>query len=245
MEFFDFTVERGDSLGFGLFTWRHGLYGAFCVAGIAALCFAYKRADGARRRLLRRSVGAGTAGLELLRALLLMAAGQYGLGHLPLHLCTMAAYILLLHSLRGGRITGQFLYAFCMPGALTAILLPDWHYYPALHFMSFCGFVLHMLIAGYVLMLFAGGDLIPEPRALPACLRTMLTLALPVYVFDRLTGTNYMFLNWPPEGTPLTYFAALGRPGYLLGFLPMIAAVWVLLYGPLFLRQNRKGRDTV
>lgn len=39
-----------------------------------------------------------------------------------------------------------------------------------------------------------------------------------------------MFLNWPPQGTPLELFAGLGRPGYLLAYLPLAALVWLPLY---------------
>lgn len=242
--FFDFSVLEEEGAGFGLFSPWHFLWLLLCASASALLCLLYRRGDGRRRRVLALSTAAAAAGAELLRTLALAAAGLYGVGWLPLHLCTLAAWLTLLHALRGGRLLGQFLYAFCMPGALAALLLPDWARYPPLHFMTACAFLFHTAVAAYVLMLLFGGALRPEPPALPACLGLMLTLALPVGLFDRLTGTNYMFLNWPPEGTPLAWFAFLGRPGYLLGYLPLAAAVWAPLYLP-FTRGKRPGESAL
>ena len=189
---------------------------------------------------MRRVTAGAALAVELLRALLLMLAGEYGLGRLPLHLCALAIYIGFLHSLRGGELTGQFLYAFCMPGAVCALLFPDWSAYPAFHFMSVSSFTLHILLVGYTLMLVAGGELRPDTRRAPACLGIMLLIAVPVYVFDRLMGTNYMFLNWPLPGSPLEWFAFLGRPGYLLGYIPLLAAAWTVIYAP-FVKKRRAG----
>ena len=58
-----------------------------------------------------------------------------------------------------------------------------------------------------------------------------IMLALPVYVLNKRWNTNYMFLNLPPEGSPLAWFAFLGAPGYLLGYIPLALGVWSLLYG--------------
>ena len=144
----------------------------------------------------------------------------------------MAVYICVLHAVRGGALTGQFLYAFCMPGAAFALFFPDWRCYPALSFMTLAGFMGHTLIVAYVLMQVCAGDIVPDIRRAPACLGVMLSLAAPVYVFDILTGTNYMFLNWPSPGSPLELFSFLGRPGYIAGYFPLLAAVWAAIYAP-------------
>lgn len=231
--FFDLTIERAADVGFGRFTAGHFLWLGIGAVITAALCIIYKKAGKRLRRIIRLTLGGSAVGTELSRAALLSAAGRYGLGTLPLHLCVMAAYLCALHALRGGRLRGQFLYAFCMPGAAAALLFPDWAYYPAWHFMTLCSFLLHIIIVAYVLMQVLGGDIVPDFRAAPACLGIMLLIAAPVYIFDRLTCTNYMFLNYPPPGSPLEWFGALGSPGYALGYLPILAAVWTVMYLPL------------
>lgn len=230
--FFNLKIERADGLGFGLGSAAHGMFILLCVLTAALFCRIYLESNAKKRRKIRLTLAVSGLGLELLRALLLFVNGEYNIGRLPLHLCGMAVYVILLHALRGGRITGQFLYALCMPGAAVAILFPDWSYYPALSFMTLSGFAIHTVIVAYVLMQITGKDILPDIRQAPLCLGLLLLIALPVYVFDRVTDTNYMFLNWPAENSPLEWFSFLGRPGYLLGYIPMLAAVWAILYFP-------------
>ena len=234
--FFDFTIGP-EAAGFGLFSSAHGLYLAVAALSALLLCLFYRHLDGERRRRLRLALASSALALQLLRAVLLIISGNYTIGRLPLHLCAMAVYISFFHALRGGRLLGQFLYAFCMPGAAAALLFPDWSYYPALHFMTVSSFVLHILVFCYVLMQVSGGDIRPDIKSLPQCLGVMLAIAIPVYVFDVLTNTNYLFLNWPSPASPLELFAFLGRPGYVLGYLPLIAVVWLVLYLPFILKN--------
>lgn len=234
--FFDFTIGP-EAAGFGLFSAAHGLYLIAAALSALLLCLFYRHLDGERRRRLRLVLASSALALQLLRAVLLIISGNYTIGRLPLHLCAMAVYISFFHALRGGRLLGQFLYAFCMPGAAAALLFPDWSYYPALHFMTVSSFVLHILVFCYVLMQVSGGDIRPDLKSLPQCLGIMLAIAIPVYVFDVLTNTNYLFLNWPSPASPLELFTFLGRPGYVLGYLPLIAVVWLVLYLPFILKN--------
>ena len=237
--FFDFSIGP-EAEGFGLFSAVHGIYLAAAALSALLLCLFYRRSGAEKRRRLRLMLASSALALELLRAVLLMISGNYTIGRLPLHLCAIAVYLSFFHALRGGRLTGQFLYAFCMPGALAALLFPDWSYYPGLHFMTVCSFALHILVFCTILMQVAGRDIRPDIKSLPQCLGIMLAIGLPVYVFDILTNTNYLFLNWPSPGSPLELFAFLGRPGYLLGYIPLIAGVWLILYLP-FVMKNKKG----
>ena len=98
--------------------------------------------------------------------------------------------------------------------------------------ISVFNFSIHALIACYVLMQLAAGDIRREAKLLPACLGLMLLIAAPVYAFNLASGTNFMFLNYPAPNSPLELFSFLGRPGYILGYLPMIGAVWAAIYLP-------------
>ena len=241
--FFDFTIEYGAD-GFGLYGAGHFIWLAIFAAMTAALSLIYRRANTRGRKRLRLAVAFAALFIELLRAFLLMRAGEYTVFRLPLHLCGLAVYVGVLHAATGNRLTGQFLCAFCMPGALCALLFPDWTYYPFVHFMTLSSFILHILLVDYTLMQIIGGELRPDVARAPACLGIMLALAAPVYALNKLWGTNYMFLNWPSERSPLEWFSFLGRPGYLLGYLPLLLLAWTPIYLPgIIKKRGSHGAD--
>lgn len=228
-KFWDYSANLAAD-GFGRFSPGHLLW-LMAGAGFIALgCRLYRRQR--RRRRAARITALACLSLELLRAGVLLWQGLYDTGRLPLHLCTISIYLCFLHSICPWRLLGQFLYAFSLPGAAFALLFPDWAGYPVWHFVTLSSFLLHFLLVLYPLMLSLTGEIRPEPAMLPGCLMLMLCLSVPIYFINKLLDTNYMFLNWPPAGTPLAIFAGLGSPGYLLVCLPLAAAVWLLLYRP-------------
>lgn len=238
-DFFNLSAADGVNGGFGLFGAAHLLWLLCALAAVAALGARYEKAGERGRAAMRRGTALAALALALVRAGVYAGQGRYDITRLPLHLCGMAVYLDVLHALRPGKLLGQFLYAFCMPGAIAALLFPDWVAFAPLGFVSVSAFTLHILLVGYTAMQVRGGDITPQPRLAPKCLAIMLLTAAAVYVFDRLTETNYMFLNWPSPGSPLEWFAWLGRPGYLLGYIPLLAAAWAPLYLPPLLRGRR------
>ncbi len=241
-KFFDFAVNQQPGAGFGRFSRPHLLLLLAVLLLLWLAFFFCRKRPGPGRFLLRLSPWLLLL-TELGRAALLLALGLYDRGRLPLHLCTLSVYLYFIHMLRPGRTLGQFIYAFSLPGAAFALLFPDWADYPLWHFVSLSSFLLHFLLLLYPVTALALGDIRADIRRLPGCAALMLALALPVLALNRLLGTNYMFLSWPPPGTPLDLFAPLGRPGYLLGFVPLVLAVWALLYSGQLMHFREKVQD--
>ena len=69
-----------------MFSAAHFAWLAVLLAAGGGVCLAYKNADENSRRIIRRAAAWGALGIELLRAALLLAAGEYNIGRLPLHL---------------------------------------------------------------------------------------------------------------------------------------------------------------
>lgn len=245
MEYF-FTLEQDLPAGAGFALWgrEHLCWLAIGAALGVILCLLYRRVGGRGRMALRIAVGCAVLLCELLKDGNLIVQGAFGVYYLPLHLCGLAVFFTVCHCLRPGETVGNFLYSTCVPGAAFALLFPDWTVYPAFSYHSLVAFVVHSLLVIYPLMLVCGGDLRPDARLLPRCLGILAVLAAAVYVFDRAFQANYMFLLLPAPGSPLEWFASfLGNPGYLLGYLPMLAAVWALLYLPFALRRKGCAAD--
>ena len=235
-----FALEQDLPPGAGFRLWGPGHLGMLALCGLAAaaLGLGYCRLDPAGRGRLRRGLGLAVLLCEAAKDANLIAQGVMGVYFLPLHLCGLAVFFTFWHSLLRpegelGRTLGNFLYSTCMPGAAFALLFPDWTAYPLLGFHSLVAFLVHTLLVAYPLVQVAAGDLRPEPGLLGRCLALLAGLAGAVYLFDRTFEANYMFLLEPAPGSPLEWFAgAFGNPGYLLGYVPMLALVWLLLYLP-------------
>ena len=230
-----FTLEKDlpAGVGFAHGGTAHIAWLLFSALLIAALCLAYRRAPEAGRTRLRHALGWAVLVCEALKDVNLAVQGGLDRWFLPLHLCGLAVFFTFAHSRRPGKTVGNFLYSCCMPGAAFALAFPDWVAFPPLSYHAIVGFTVHALLIAYPLMLLSGGDLHPEARTLPKCLGILVCCAVPVAVFNHVFGTNYMFLSWPSPGSPLEWFASfLGVPGYLLGYLPMLAVIWLVLYLP-------------
>ena len=236
--FLDTTETIPAGMGFSYFSPFHLCWLGGIAAAIFLLCRLYRRSGAARRQRIRSCLALLTVADELFKDACLLLGGNFDPSYLPLHLCSINIFLVAIHARKPSKLLENFLYAFCVVPAAAALLFPDWSYYPALHFMTVCSFVLHILLVCYTLMQTVGGDIRPETKYLPQCLGIMMGIAIPVYVFDILTDTNYLFLNWPSPGSPLELFAFLGRPAYLLGYIPLVSGAWLLLYLP-FIRKER------
>ena len=240
-----FVTAESPETGFGLFSATHFIWLIIGAATAVLICLIYRRSPAEKRRRIRITLASSALAIELLKTLLLILAGDYGIGRLPLHLCGLSIYFCFIHSFMKSspsNVFSQFLYFFCMPGAVFALIFPDWVGYPLFSFMTFSGFLLHFLITIYVVMQVISADIFPDLRRLPACILIMLLLAVPVYFFDKSAGTNYMFLNWPSPGSPLEWFSSLGRPGYLLGYIPLMLITWAVLYLPFILHSKSRKK---
>jgi len=238
-----FTTTGTGERGFDLFDGVHCGWLLGVVLAAAALCVVHRRLSAKGRRVMQRTFALTMFGVYLFRQIVLMAMGEYDVFYLPLHLCGMSLYIEPIDSLFPNKFTRELCYAVCMPGALLGILYANWGNLPLLSFISITSFVLHAMLVIYPLFAITGGDHRPSPRRILWCFGFLLAVSVPVYFFNMHFGTNYMFLAEPSPGSPLEMFENwFGNPGYLLGFVIMIAIVWVLMYLPFGIIEAREKR---
>ena len=191
------------------------------------------------------------AGLELLKDVFLIYAGHFGVGYLPLHLCSLGLFVFIAASLaKTGRwrmIWGEIACVLILPGSIAALLFPDWaHLYPVFNFMNLYGYAWHGMLVMYPILMVRSGwtDLRIRHAHYPWIF--LICAGVPVYVFDRIAGCNYMFVNWPLKGTPLAWIAGVtGDTWYLAGYLAFAAVVIGLIYAGIeaYHRVNRREHD--
>jgi hypothetical integral membrane protein (TIGR02206 family) len=125
---------------------------------------------------------------------------------LPLHLCSISTFIgIYLYFKRNSRLFYLFLYIGFIPPIL-AIITPDNPYaFPHYRYIKY--FLHHMAIPLMVLYLFFYDHYPLRKRSILNGLGLVNCLAVPIFILNKLSGSNYFFLAGPPEGnTPLSWF---------------------------------------
>ena len=131
--------ETVDTIAPGL-GWPH--FGPFHLAVLAVflllgavLCRGYCGMDTDKRRRWRRTVALLLVADELFKDFGLLYGGNFSLDYLPLHLCSINIFLIVLHAWRRPKLLDTFLYFVCLPAACAALLFPTWAPLPPLNFM--------------------------------------------------------------------------------------------------------------
>ena len=234
-----FWVQYEDlpaELGYGRFSPAH--WGTLIVLAALLICAAglFQRLDAPRRGRVMRVIPFFMLLLECSKDLFLLQAGHFDTGYLPLHLCSLGVFVFLLSACsrteKWQRIFGEISVVLILPGSIAALLFPDWaHLYPVWNFLNLYGYTWHGLLVLYPILCLIQKQARPSIRHIHYVLLFLACVVPPVYLFDRIFHCNYMFLNWPPKGTPLAWIASItGDSLYLAGYALFSLLVILLIY---------------
>ncbi len=227
--FFSAAPDVPNGVGFVPFGWFH-LGWLLAVAALCGVFLRYGTGWSAQRSVCVRKIAtAAMAGSEIVRLVILALGGSLNRGVLPLHLCSMAVWLCLLHAWRGWDWTGQTLYGLCLPGACAALLFPDWTGYPPQNYFCLHSFAIHGATVVYIVTQGAVGAIVPRRAAWYKPLLFLGAVLPPVYVLDRVWNVNYCFLLRPSHGSPLELLGRLGTGWYLPAYLAGMAALIALM----------------
>jgi hypothetical integral membrane protein (TIGR02206 family) len=160
---------------------------------------------------------------------------------LPLHLCAINAAVMPLAVYKKNTLLLNFIYAVSLPAALFAMLTPAMSYYGLYFFLSWqvlFFYIDHGLMALVAILALKTGLARPDPRLYPRVIGLLASYAAVIYAVDKIFDENFLFLNYPDEGTVMAFFAEyLGNPGYLAPLVALAALVVLLMYAPFFCRR--------
>lgn len=213
---------------------------AVCIAAVAL----YKSLGTRGRRNMRITVAMLCVADEIYKVIALVSLGAYTAKYLPLHLCSINIIIIAIHAFKQTKTMDNFLYAFCIPSAILALVIPSWNELPLANFMHLHSFTVHiLLLLLYPLMLTFGDDIVPNAKHLPKTILLLLGFAVVAYIVnENTTGANFMFLKSASDIAPLVFFKKLCGT-HLVGFPVLAAAILTLMYAPVHLwRRFRKRK---
>lgn len=245
-----FTPERElpAGVGFSMFGPVHlGLLTGLMLWNVLALWW-FRRQSRRRQDRVMKILAWGMVISEVLKDLILGMIGAFSVGYLPLHLCSLAIFTCLYYSAHpDSKGCGQILYSVCFPGALCALLFPDWTMFPLWHFQSIHSFLVHTILVQFSLFPLVSGRIRLGLSAVWKSMVFLVAAALPVAGINRLLHTNYMFLSRASKGSPLEFLTSIpGRYGYLVGYFLLVLAVVLALNLPFCIwNRVRQSREEI
>ena len=185
--------------------------------------------------------------LEMTHMVWLYQCGQTQLVKLlPLHLCSMQCVFIPLAIFTKRRALWDYLYATAVLGGLCGVLFPAGvaGVYPLWHFQTLQTVLLHSLLIFIPLALIATGRHEPSLKGFLQALLIFMPVAAMAALVDVLYGENYMFILYPPEGTPLVWIYQLfGHGGYLVLTFLLISLMSLSIHLPFWYRQRKAAAE--
>lgn len=229
--FFMSIDDQGGKIPFITFGFVHIIWMIAIAIVIFLITTIYKGRSEIDRILFRKRLSLLILFTELLRKYTLIAKGDFTHLDVPLHLCSISIILVVIHAYRASSKMDDAQFMLVLPGALAALLFPDWNTPLKFNFYYLHSWIIHGLLVLYPVMLLASKDLIPNRRNLPAVSLGLGLFAIPIYFINKAWNTNFLFINTPSEGSPLVFLEKiLGNPGYIFGLATLALIVWLVMY---------------
>jgi len=242
--FFETKETIPEGVGFSTFGGTHLIWLAFIAIACITAIFTYRRFDTKKRNVMRQILGWAIVLSEVIKDIAAFFVGDLDADHLPLHLCGINILLIGFDLFKQTKTVRNFLYYFCIPGALLALFFPNWTVLPCMNFFHIHSFIIHALLVMYPLILVCSGEVIPEIKVMPKSILLLVCMAIPVYFVNLLCDTNFMFLMEPETGNPLGLFEKyLGS--HLWGFPILLPIVMFIMYIPLFITSKFKKKSDI
>lgn len=242
MDYFMDTVETVvEGVGFEHFGGLHFAWLGLLLFVVVINCIWYPKLSYNGRSVWKKTVAILLIVDELFKTVMLLAGKRYLALYLPLHLCSINIFLITIHAWKPNRTLGGYLYTVGIPGAMAAMLFPTWVSLPLGNFMHLHSFTVHILLVLYPVVLGVSGELQPRVKEVPKYMLLLVAMAIPIWGINVWLDTNFMFLMYAEPGNPLYLFYELWG-NHLYGFPILIAAVLLVMYGPLVLFRRWRNR---
>lgn len=234
--FFKYQSDYPSGSGFFLFGKTHMIWLIVILVVCVVSTKWIMKKDKQYRNKMNKILGCIMPVMGLYRDFTLLLTHHFAIGYLPFHLCSMALWIGAVYVITKNRYVGVIYVWLCVPGAIAALLFPDWTMYPFFNYMHIHAFLAHGCIVTLGMWLFFTGEICPSWKEIWMPLSFALTGSIILYPFNAYFYTNFWFLNEPSVGSPLiTIYHSVGKHWYLLGY--GIFCVFILILWKLFLHR--------
>lgn len=234
-------------MGYPLFGIAHISSVTVTLLCVVILAILFNRLNNKKQRHILKMIPVFMVFLEVFKDLFLVSVDRFGLGYLPLHVCSIGIFVFLFREYlpwkRTKDIFGEIAFILIMPASFAALIFADWTvFYPVWNFINLHSYVWHGALVLYPWLLMLRGEIKPSIKHIHWIIIFLCIIVPPIYLFDKAFGRNYFFINWPVADSPLSWCASfMGNPGYLVGYGLMALIVMELVYGILHFLQGKWG----
>ena len=226
-------------VGFQAFGLTHLIWLLGGLILCVAACAGYRKLSENKGKTVLKVLGAYIFIQEMAKNLVLILLGEFSWGYLPFHLCGINILLIAFDTLKQTKTVRSFLYYFAIPGAMLALLFPNWTEMPVWNFFHIHSFTIHILLVLYPMLLVTSGQAQTDLRSAFKGVGLLVAMAIPVYGLNLLWDTNFMFLMHPDSGNPLEMFEKL-LGSHLWGFPILLPVVIMVMYLPTLVFKGRK-----
>lgn len=233
-DFWTYETQLTEGSGYGQYSLAHLLCQIVFFSLQYVFCHHFDQKTEAQKQKMIRRAAIACACMEGTRDVYLVSIGVFRIKHLPFHLCGQAIFIYLIREFccgkKGKAFLGEIAVTLNLPGAIAAVLFPDWTEYPLFSFMNLMNYATHFTFVLYPLLIYRHKEVHLAFRHMWYEAVYLAAVCIPLYYFNVHFGTNFMFLNEPVP--PLDQITAVfGPQGYIPG-LCLLMLVWLIaVYG--------------
>lgn len=247
-DYFWYGINEADpALNFRVFSMAHLIWLLITLAGIFICVLCYVKGNNKTRSNIRFIIALILIFSEFYKMSLMAMKGTAPKDYLPLEVCSLAEYMILIDAMwPDNRITKQLLAFAFFPAAVMALAFPATTRTPVINVFTLRFFLFHGGIAAYFLMRYIAGEIKPKYIGLWGSHAFFLGLALLMYPFDIKNGYNYMFVA-DYEGNPMLKIlwdiaGGKGGPAYIFVLAVFVLLIFHLFYAFYRLADLRAGR---
>lgn len=179
----------------------------------------------------------GLAGSEIWLNYWYFSTGMWDIRYtLPFQLCSISLYLCIWMLLTRQKLVFEVVYFLGVGGALQALLTPELFYdFPHFRFLHF--FIAHISIIFAIFYMLWVEKFQVQFKSVWKAFAALNVIALVVFLVNKLTGGNYMFLAQKPTNASLIDF--LGPyPWYILTLELVVLIIFLFLYAPFYIREK-------
>ena len=189
----------------------------------------YIHANAETQSMIRKVTALTLMVSEAIKLLVIYLNHGDALNYIPIEICSFGAYCIVVDAFNPNiTFIRVMLLVLFLPAAIMALIYPTTDALPVWNFFTLHQFLFHGLIIAYVTMRFVFREISIDYGDVWKSIFTILCIACIVYIIDRLTNRNYMFLTGDENNSMLKRLTTISGGGVKYTLLLVLFCIFMI-----------------